>query len=416
MPTNIPRFVWTDVVRLRQILVNLLGNAIKFTDKGEIELKIELLSKTADQGLFRFSVRDTGVGIAPQNIHKIFKAFEQEDASTTRKFGGTGLGLSITNKLLALMNGSSLQVSSELGKGSVFYFEVTYKMEEGEALAAHDLSHIKKVLVVDDNEHNRLIVQEMLKSNHIVTDHAEDGIEALYMLKGEVKYDVIIMDYHMPDMDGLETIAAIRKQAHLQADKQPVILLSSSSDDEEVMKSCKALGVKQRLIKPVKMNQLFDALSKLNDTEILDTVMVVEEDENQGTTNLAGINHPLTPKVLIVDDNPINLILAKTVILKLMPNATIFQAMNGNHAIEAYRKELPNIIFMDIQMPELNGYEATAAIRQLETDNPIPIIALTAGTVMGEKERCLAAGMNDYVSKPFVLAAIEKIVTTYFPH
>ena len=416
LPTNIPRFVWTDVVRLRQILVNLLGNAIKFTEKGEIELKIELLSKTAEQGLFRFSVRDTGLGIDPKNIDKIFKAFEQEDASTTRKFGGTGLGLSITNKLLALMKGSSLQVSSELGKGSVFYFDVHYKMEEGEAMAAHDLTHIKKVLVVDDNEHNRLIVQEMLKSNHIVTDHAEDGIEALYMLKGEVKYDVIIMDYHMPDMNGLETIAAIRKQAHLQADKQPVILLSSSSDDEEVMKSCKTLGVKQRLIKPVKMNQLFDALVKLQDIETLDTEAVLEQVDNQETITVINTTDSFTPKVLIVDDNPINLILAKTVILKILPNAMIAQAMNGNHAIEAYRKEQPDIIFMDIQMPELNGYEATAAIRQLETDNPIPIIALTAGTVMGEKERCLAAGMNDYVSKPFVLAAIEKIVSTYLPH
>ncbi len=413
VPSNLPRYVWTDVVRLRQILVNLLGNAIKFTEKGEIELKIELLSKTAEHGSFRFSVRDTGVGIDPKNIDKIFKAFEQEDASTTRKFGGTGLGLSITNKLLALMNGSTLQVSSELGKGSIFYFDVHYKMEEGEALVAHDLSHIKKVLVVDDNEHNRLIVQEMLKSSHIITDHAEDGIEALYMLKGEVKYDVIIMDYHMPEMDGLETIAAIRKQAHLQADQQPVILLSSSSDDEEVMKSCKALGVKQRLIKPVKMTQLFDALAKLQDVE--EFVEVVKEDAILPISVVSQRDHAI-PKVLIVDDNPINLILAKTVILKLLPNAIIVQAMNGNSAVESYKKEQPSIIFMDIQMPELNGYEATAAIRQLETDNPIPIIALTAGTVMGEKERCLEAGMNDYVSKPFVLAAIEKIIQTYLPY
>ena len=403
--TDLPRFIWADAVRLRQILVNLLGNAVKFTQSGEVEFKVELIKKGSDESTFRFSVRDTGIGIDPKNIDKIFKAFEQEDVSTTRKFGGTGLGLSIVNKLLELMNGSSLQVISNLGQGSIFYFDVSFKTEEGEPIERHDLTFIKNILVVDDNKNNRLIVQEMLRTINIATEFAEDGIEAIMKLKENKKYDVIIMDYHMPDMDGIETIRNIRK--NLKPEDQPIILLSSSSDDESVQLACVELGVNQYLIKPIKIQQLFDSLANVfNKTN----KVLIEE---KLTTVVATGLSPHIIKILVADDNDVNLLLANAIIKKILPNADIYQAHDGLEAISLFIKEKPAFIFMDVQMPELNGYEAATEIRKLNEGSNIPIIALTAGTVMGEKERCLDSGMNAYISKPFTKEAIETVLKKY---
>ncbi|MEY5047625.1 MAG: hypothetical protein RLZZ175_984 [Bacteroidota bacterium] len=408
IPVDLPRFIWTDAIRLRQVLINLLSNSVKFTEKGEIELKIEVLNKSKFEATYRFSVRDTGLGIEPQNLEKIFKAFEQEDTSTTRKFGGTGLGLSIANKLLALMNSTSLQVKSEVGKGSVFYFDIIFKTEDGEPLIYQNIEKIKKVLVVDDNENNRIIVQEMLASKNIETEQAEDGLEALMKLKKGNIYDVIIMDYHMPDMDGLETIKNIRNISSLNADNQPIVLLSSSSNDESILAKCKEFGVQQRLVKPVKIHQLYAALSSLNDIQTEETV-----DEKIDFVEVKSTEVAKEQKILIVDDNTVNLLLAQTIIQKILPNASITKATNGKQAVELFMNIHPDLVFMDVQMPELNGYEAATAIRKLENATNVPIIALTAGTVLGEKERCIEAGMNDYLSKPFVKEAIEKMINTY---
>jgi PAS domain S-box-containing protein len=407
IPPALPRFVWTDAVRLRQILVNLLSNAVKFTHQGEIELKVEILRQDENEARFRFSVRDTGVGIEPKNVDKIFKAFEQEDTSTTRKFGGTGLGLSIANKLLAMMDSTPIQVESVLGEGSTFYFEVNFKTEEGEPLDKHDLRHIKKVLVVDDNEHNRIIVQEMLRFCDIETDHADGGIEALYKLKSGKKYDVIIMDYHMPEMDGLETIRNIRKKSHLKSHDEPIVLLSSSSEDETIVEACKEMGVNQRLVKPVKIQQLYDSLAKLSEFSINESVESIPEVVIENVVNDGNY------KILIADDNSINLLLAKTIIQKILPHAIIFQAENGFEALLAYKKVHPDLIFMDVQMPVMNGYESSMEIRKLKNGAEVPIIALTAGTVKGERDRCIEAGMNDYLSKPFVKESIVKLLNEY---
>ncbi len=258
---QIPHFIWTDSIRLKQILVNLLGNAVKFTKVGEIEFKVELLSNSVSEvANFRFSVRDTGVGIAPQNIHKIFHAFSQEDSSTTRKFGGTGLGLTISNKLLALM-GSKLQVVSEQGKGSTFFFDVSFRATQENTAFFSNLDKIKNILIVDDNTNNRLILKDMLATKNIGTDEAQNGIEALEYISSGKKYDAILMDYHMPDMDGLETTkkileAEINSTAH-------IILLHSSSDDKNIHATCNELGIRHRLVKPIKMKILFDTLSKI---------------------------------------------------------------------------------------------------------------------------------------------------------
>jgi PAS domain S-box-containing protein len=389
---DLPMYIWADAVRLKQILINLLGNSSKFTGKGEIELKIEPLSSQEDQTTIRFGVRDTGIGIKPEKLVKIFDAFSQEDSSTTKKYGGTGLGLTISNKLLGLM-GSKLQVESIPGNGSFFYFDITLKSEKGEAVDLENMEMIKKVLITDDNLNNRLILKEMLSLKNIQTVEAKNGIEALQILSSGEQFDVILMDYHMPYMDGLETIKKIRESFDISLKEQPIILLYSSSDDEKIVKACEDLKVNRRLVKPIKMQEMYGALSTLykkgNNLEVC-----APRSKLEAMTRLVN--------VLIVEDNTINMLLAKTIIKRIAPNACIIEAKNGLEGLKAFESQMPDIILMDIQMPEMNGYEATIKIREIETHGRVPIIALTASNVKGEKERCIAAGMDDLIVKPFV--------------
>ncbi|GAB4028874.1 response regulator [Spirosoma koreense] len=401
LPADLPRFIYIDSVRLKQILVNLLGNAVKFTEKGEIELRIKpLTDPTQDYVTFRFEVRDTGIGIKPDMQNRIFDAFSQEDSSTTKKYGGTGLGLTISNKLLGLM-GSRLELVSQPGAGSCFSFDVRLKTEIGDPINWQDLSLIKNVLIVDDNENNRLILRQMFLLKQISVDEASNGFEALQLVSKNKPYDVILMDYHMPYMDGLETIEKIRANFSSPTEKQVIILLHSSSDDERLIKASESLAISQRLVKPVKMADLFRALSRLGQQEdktlALETNMPIEV-----------VTSPI--KILLVEDNKVNQLLAKTYVTKLIPNAHILEAINGQEAIDLYTQQQPDLILMDIQMPVMNGYEATQRIRELEQERHIPIIALTAGTVKGEREKCLAAGMDDFITKPIV----EKSMVSLF--
>ena len=401
---EVPRFIWTDGVRLRQVLVNLLGNAVKFTATGEVELKVEILEmKSNETASLRFSVRDTGIGINPENQQKIFEAFSQEDASITRKFGGTGLGLAISKKLVSLM-GSELHLQSTPGKGSTFYFDLTVKTEDGDAVEWKNLYEFKKVLIVDDNTNNRQILKDMLAIKEISCDEVENGLEALKKLESGNKYDVILMDYHMPVMDGLTAIEKIRKI--YTAQQQPIMLLHSSADDTSINTACYELGVQQRLVKPIKIQYLFEALSKMgygNKQQKIKQKEIIEK-----ATHRAGLF-----KVLVADDNVFNTFLIKTIISDILPKATIIEAVNGSEAVDHYKTKHPDIIFMDIQMPEMNGYDATKAIRSLEKLSRIPIIALTAATIKDEREKCLAAGMNDYVSKPFVRDTIVNTINKW---
>ncbi|MDR3679064.1 MAG: PAS domain S-box protein [Flavipsychrobacter sp.] len=388
---DLPRFIYADSVRLKQILINLLGNASKFTQKGEIELKIETLATQGDQTEIRFSVRDTGIGIKPEKQEKIFEAFSQEDSSTTKKYGGTGLGLTISNKLLGLMD-SRLQLYSKQGVGSTFYFDVMFKSEAGEAINWENIDQVKNVLVVDDNDNNRMIIAQMLLLKNIQTTEARNGYEALQLLASGARYDVILMDYHMPFMDGLETIRKIRESFYATPEEQPIIMLHSSSDDGMIIKACDELQVSQRLVKPIKMQDIYNGLARLHKKD----KKVVEDNAHQSEITAGQFT------ILIAEDNMVNMLLAHTIIQKIAPNAIVLEAKNGVEAIAYYKKQIPDLILMDVQMPEMNGYEATQTIRQLEGSKHIPIIALTAGNVKGEKEKCLAAGMDDFVVKPIV--------------
>ncbi|WP_428657510.1 PAS domain S-box protein [Runella sp.] len=397
---DLPRFIWTDEVRLKQVLVNLLSNAIKFTKEGEIELKVEPLTDTTQEVItLRFEVRDTGIGIQPDKQEKIFEAFAQEDVSTTKKYGGTGLGLAISNKLLGLM-GSKLQLISVPGQGCTFYFDLTLKTEVGESVSWKNIDLIKKALIVDDNDNNRMILRQMLLLKQIVSEEAKNGFEALQFLATGNRYDVIMMDYHMPYMDGLETIKKIRSSFNKLPEEQPVILLHSSSDDGTIIKGCEELKVNQRLVKPIKMQEMYEALSRLNRKgEALSVVSLSVENKTESA--------PI--RVLIAEDNPVNMLLAKTIIRRVAPNAVILEALNGLEALKVCQWQLPDIILMDVQMPEMNGYEATEKIRELQDEIHIPIIALTAGNLKGEKEKCLEAGMDDFIAKPFVEGAIIEL-------
>ncbi len=391
--TDLPRFIWTDPVRLKQILINLLSNASKFTEKGEIELKIEALTDPSQKEItIRFEVRDTGIGIHLDNQKKIFQAFSQEDGSVTRKYGGTGLGLTISNKLLALMD-SRLQLKSSPGKGSNFFFDLHLTAEQGQRNNWDNISYIKKILIVDDNQNNQTILRQMLLLEHIEADIARNGIEALQILESGKKYDVILMDFNMPIMDGLETIKKIRQNFYPTAAEQPIMLLSSSSDDEKIIRTSEELDVTIRLVKPIKMQDLYRALSKLakqNDAQ------ETAPDATEPEKNLGII------RVLIAEDGEVNMLLAKTIIKRIAPHSVIIDAKNGDLAFKACQEILPDIIFMDIQMPEMNGYDATRKIRALQNDIHIPIIAITAGNVKGEKEKCIAAGMDDFLTKPII--------------
>ncbi|MDO3694907.1 PAS domain S-box protein [Wenyingzhuangia sp. chi5] len=393
---DVPRFIWADAIRLKQILINLLGNATKFTEKGEIELKVEVLESKQDVKTIRFSVRDTGVGIKKEKQQKIFEAFSQEDSSTTKKYGGTGLGLTISNKLLLMMD-SQLQLTSTIGVGSTFYFDLTLKTEKGEEIIWENLESIKNVLIVDDNENNRNILKQILKLENITSDEAKSGFEALQYLAENNEYDVIIMDYHMPYMNGIETIQKIRESFFPSPDISPIILLYSSSSDADIFPKCRELGVSKRLTKPVKAHEIYKTLSQLRS----------QNNDSNRNIELAKEVHPIFKnhvKILIVEDNSVNRFLAKTIIQKQLPQATLIEAVNGLEGIKSYESDKFDLILMDVQMPEMNGYQATQKIREIENNNNIhtPIIAITAGNVKGEKEKCLAIGMDDFLIKPIV--------------
>ncbi|KAA6431454.1 PAS domain S-box protein [Dyadobacter flavalbus] len=405
IPSDIPQFVWTDSIRLRQILVNLLSNAVKFTITGEIELKIELLTPLSNlENSFRFSVRDTGIGIELQNQRKIFEAFAQEDSSTTKRFGGTGLGLTISNSLLGLMD-SRLQLTSAVDAGSTFYFDVTFSSVEGEnKFAWQNNEHIDKILIVDDNPKNGRILKDILNNKNISADYVQNGDEAIRKLAAENRYDVILMDFKMPGQDGIETVRRIRNIKSELAN-QPVILLNDSFEEEMLNSVKEELNIQHFLIKPVKIPQLFHTLSQINLKNGHDVQSNSGHENGKASTYS---NQEVT--VLIAEDHKINMLLVKTMLEKILPNVRMIEAVNGKEAIKAYQESDPDIIFMDIQMPEMNGYEATGAIRMLETDKKIPIIALTAGTVVGEREKCIEAGMDDYLTKPVIKDTLEEAI------
>ncbi|NVK05406.1 MAG: response regulator [Flavobacteriia bacterium] len=399
---NVPDSVVVDSIRLRQVLINLLGNAVKFTEEGQILYSIELIEELeSNRYRLKFSVEDTGIGIPLDKQKVIFESFSQEDATTTRKYGGTGLGLTISNSLLELMN-SSLQLESVHGQGSNFYFEIEV---EGEVIATNledqyaSLRKFKNILIVDDNHKNCEILEGILNLRNIPSHSVQDAMSAFsYLEKHEV--DLLISDYHMPYMNGLQMIERIRNEMKLSEEELKIVLLHSLSDDSIISEEIQALDIVKSISKPITSDRIYRILSSIANQE-----QVLQKQEQ------ASLNHVLSDKllnILLVDDNKTNLVLAKTMLKKILPNANVSTADDGEKAVSEFEKIQPDITLMDIQMPVMSGYQASEKIRQISSNRRTPIIALTAEALEGERERCIAAGMNSHLTKPLTLANLEE--------
>ena len=399
----IPRMLKGDPGRLRQVLVNLIGNAIKFTERGEIVVKATSRKGTASSQLLplRISVRDTGIGIPEEKFKAIFDSFSQADTSTTRVYGGTGLGLSISARLVELMGGS-ISLESTLGKGSTFYIDIPIERAEGNAVMHDEALFLKnmRVLIVDDNVTNREIALELTQRWGMLPTAVEGGQQAIDELarakKADEPYELLLLDVRMPDMDGFSVIEELRAQ-HAD-DIAPVMMLTSEGQRGDAQK-CRELGVSAYLLKPYTQSDLFAA--------IMNTLGLIDKPEPVLVTRHFLRESKYKLNVLLAEDNSVNQTLVKGLLTKFGHGIEV--AQNGLEAVEKWHAGRYDLILMDVDMPVLNGYAATEQIRQSEQSNPeqhIPIIGLTAHVVEGTREKCLAAGMDGYLSKPINIEAL----------
>lgn len=401
---GLPKIILIDESRLKQILINLLGNAVKFTEKGEIELKVEKLRMDDKNIALRFSVRDTGIGIPVEKQKYIFDAFTQENSSISKQYGGTGLGLTISNNILRYM-GTHLSLTSAPEKGSVFFFDIEIPYEEISEVREDDDITIKKALVVDDNETNRIILKHMLAYKNIESTLAANGMEALQILVKGAQFDVILMDYHMPLMSGLDTINKIKELFQQRNENPPFIILSSSSEELDVITSIRERENTYLLLKPIKSDELYKSLRRLTHSKVAG---IIQDHSEEASYSLAQ-----ELQVLLVDDNPVNMILNNRMMKTFAPDAHLTEAVNGLEALEECRKKQFSIILMDVQMPVMSGIEATQKIRRLPGYENTPIIGVTAGNVLGEKEKCMESGMNDFLPKPIRQADLLEMLKKF---
>jgi len=308
------------------------------------------------------------------------------------------LGL-IISEMIANKMGSNINIESTPGMGTTFFFDITTGVEEGEKLDPTQIPRVKRCLIIDDNTHNQMILEQMLQQWQIACETCDNGLEALKLLGASGPFDVIICDFNMPSIDGLETIRRIREDLKLAPDQQPVILLHSCSEDADLHRKCAEMVVRFRLSKPVKSSDLFSYLGNL--CEIKKESPKNFEPEHPADS--FEIDPPRKKiKILIAEDVAMNMMLIKAILSKLVKDAEVFEAENGFHALEKYQSIAPDLILMDVQMPELDGLEATRLIREIEvlSGKHVPIIAHTAGALKEEREKCFAAGMDDYLTKP----------------
>ena len=407
---GVPNRLKGDMGRLRQILVNLVGNAVKFTEKGEVAVDVEKQADDESGVLLHFRVRDTGIGVPNEKQEMIFEAFTQADSSATRKYGGTGLGLAITSRLVELIGGK-LWVESEPGKGSTFHFTAHFGLagNEGRTPETADPEILSglRVLVVDDNETNRTILLEMLSAWGLRPSAAESGriaLEALGQAQEQgVPFRLVVTDMQMPEMDGCSLSTEIRRSPDFGA--VPIVLLSSSARHEEPAR-CRKLTIASYLTKPVQPSELLNALlAALSTTTVTQEVSPRRYDSAEDSTPRL--------KILLAEDNAVNRTLATALLEKR--GHTVVGTENGREALEALQRENFDLILMDVQMPVMDGFEAIRAIRTKEhsTGTHLPIIALTAHAMKGDRERCLAAGADEYVTKPIrmaeLLAAMNRV-------
>ncbi|HXJ79892.1 MAG TPA: response regulator [Candidatus Methylomirabilis sp.] len=410
VPRTIPERLRGDPLRLGQILTNLINNAVKFTERGEVRLRIELLERAGDRVALKFSVRDTGIGMTPEQAAKLFQPFTQADMSTTRKHGGTGLGLTIARRLVELMGGH-IWLESEPGVGTTFYFIAWFELSAVTAarrIVPERLTRLR-VLVVDDNAAAREILQEPLDA---IVGHVEvvaSGAEAIAAVKHadpQAPFDLVFMDWRMPDLDGLETSRRIKSDPTLR--HKPAIVLVTAFGREEVRDEAEALGLDGFLVKPVTKSTIVDTLVNLFHGPRGGPAVGSPVDETAG--RLRGA------RILLAEDNDIN----QQIAVELLEGAgaSVQVARNGREAVRILSEgpDPPRIdvVLMDLQMPEMDGYRATAELRAERRFGSLPIVAMTAHATLEERQRCLAAGMNAHIAKPIDPAVLFETLGRFY--
>ncbi|HEX3037319.1 MAG TPA: response regulator [Thermodesulfobacteriota bacterium] len=407
---DVPTYLVGDSNRLRQVLTNLLGNAIKFTEKGEIALSVQRDRRDKEAGSLLFSVRDTGIGIPAEKLDTIFDSFTQSDPSITRKYGGTGLGLTISKRLVELMAGH-IWVESEVGKGSTFYFTVRLGIQtepKRSTIPSVDLKGLK-ILVVDDNATNRLILRETMVGLGASVTQVEDCAQALAELKraheAGAHYQVLLLDCRMPGMDGFQLTESIKENLNI---KDMTIMMLTSDNRQGDIKRCQELGISAYLIKPVRRSDL------------LNTITTAMYKASAKSTELPAVAAPVTSEdhrplhILLVEDSEDNRLLIQTYLKKTPYQVDI--AENGEIAVEKFKSENYDLVLMDIQMPVMDGYNVTKAIRNWESDRGIgatPIIALTAHALKEDEQKSLDAGCTAHITKPIKKAMLIETIREY---
>ncbi|MBF0193095.1 MAG: response regulator [Magnetococcales bacterium] len=388
-----------DSLRLEQVLLNLIGNAVKFTDEGEVELQVKTILDTADKVTLEFSIRDTGIGMSEDKYSKLFKAFTQADSSTTRQFGGTGLGLSISKKLVEMMQGK-IWVESIPGQGSTFYFTATFKrslgMEEIDMIPPQEMEHLR-VLIVDDNETARKSLQKTVEMFSFSASVVGSGADALLAIKQAIDdgrpFQLLLLDWFMPVMNGLETVRQINdKFKKVQTPK--IVLLTPYDKQEKLYLQGASVGVNGVVSKPVNCSHLFDTIMDCFGKDIVKTFRV-KQDKVDLTLIIEKIGGA---HILLVEDNSINQQVAKEILERV--DLIVDYAIDGLEAVNKVNKSNYDLVLMDIQMPNMDGIEATKVIRSNQKFDDLPIIAMTAHAMTRDKEKCLDAGMNGHVAKP----------------
>lgn len=418
MPPEIPSWICGDPTRLRQVILNLAGNAIKFTGQGEVSIQVSLESETTDQAMLRFEVKDTGIGIPAEHLDRLFAPFTQVDGSTTRKYGGTGLGLAISKQLSELMGGQ-IGVESEVGKGSTFWFTAIFaKAPEAETAAlsvrTDHLSNLR-VLVVDDLLTNRRLVTSFLHGWGCQCEEASDGPAALEKLHAAAQqnnpFQLAVLDHQMPGMDGEELARQIKSNPLTQ--HTHLVLLTSLGGSQDVDRLVQA-GFSGWLSKPIRRERLRERLEQALDPQRPASAAAQAHSELRGDTQTFANRGRY--RLLLVDDNSTNQIVATEILKRLGYRSAV--ASNGREALNQLARTPFDLVLMDCQMPEMDGFEATRKIRDAESEvmnHQIPILAMTANAMQGDRERCLESGMNDYVAKPVTPEALAGALAKWLP-
>ncbi len=393
---DVPLNLVGDSLRLGQILVNYASNAVKFTEKGEIIISLQASERTDKDVLLHFRVQDTGIGLAPEQVSRLFQSFSQADASTTRKFGGTGLGLAISKQLAELMGGE-VGVQTELGKGSTFWFSARLgigTVNQRQLLPGLSLRGLR-ALVVDDSEHARAVIVDMLHGMTFLTSEVSSGPAAVNEVREAADaghpYDIIYLDWRMPGPDGIET--ARRIQA-LGLASPPMLLMVTAHSREEVLREAEGAGIQHVLIKPVSASILFDCTMNVLGGRLPEPAAATPPN-GAVDPRLATLRGA---RILLVEDNDINQLIARALLDDL--GLMVEVADNGQVALELAQQSPFDLVFMDMQMPVMDGVAATRALRKLKQLEHLPIVAMTANAMDRDRLLCLEAGMNDFLVKP----------------